>query len=348
MRRVQFSFDKTIEEGPKRDREEDDVVTTNKKVRLEAPTTGSSSVNAIPSTGIPSESELVAAKLRRKEMRERETLFSADRTNIDESTTLASDGISVEPFHMRNEETDGSGFFDGDTYVFRQARSKDVDEEPDAWADELPSFRDLKGKVTSRTQTLSVKKNDDELALEGSSKETLYKTMLTLLEGKETVTRALIRYGQLAKTASGQSAKLALVKLTGIANALLSRGDVEVYQYTKSTLTKNIPKSTSGGDENAAKETFWEYKGSHDGQIHGPYSSVEMLTWRKAGYFVGNQRVLVRKVEKKYDEDPATQGELLSDLLEGSDSKQAENGEKDGEPSSWIWSDSIEFNDLKG
>ena len=45
----------------------------------------------------------------------------------------------VEPFNLRAEREGGEGYFDGDTYVFRRLEEggRAMDEEPDAWLDEL-------------------------------------------------------------------------------------------------------------------------------------------------------------------------------------------------------------------
>lgn len=54
----------------------------------------------------------------------------------DSKFSLAHDqDVAIEPFHMRNEREDGTGYFDGDTYVFR--RQQRDGEEEDAWADAL-------------------------------------------------------------------------------------------------------------------------------------------------------------------------------------------------------------------
>jgi hypothetical protein len=44
------------------------------------------------------------------------------------------EGIEIEPFHMDQERTDGSGYCDGDMYVLRK---HDQDEEPDVWLQAL-------------------------------------------------------------------------------------------------------------------------------------------------------------------------------------------------------------------
>ena len=68
---------------------------------------------------VPSEKELLEVK--RQRQRQRAMWVDVDgRTQIDDSTSLATDGIQIEPFHMKREESDGAGYFDGDTYVWRK------------------------------------------------------------------------------------------------------------------------------------------------------------------------------------------------------------------------------------
>lgn len=346
MPRVQFSLDEPSEQGSKRPREDDDDFVQQKKIRFQqqdANETGSA---------IPSEHELMAAKQRRKELRGAQGMGSAGGTQIDENTTLASEGIAIEPFHMRNEENDGSGFFDGDTYVFRRNRTADIDDEPDAWVENLADMDGSKSKMALAVQPEPKMEEDNELSSVSASE--LYERMLPLLEGNETVTKALIRYGRLNKKAAknppptdSPSPKDAMNKLTGIASMLLSRGEVEIYQYTRARIMKKIPKKNAIPVAKKGSKVSWEYRGSQDGQVHGPFSSEDMLKWRNAGYFVGEKRVLVRMIEAPSDEKQAVQDELLSELLDDSDDEKEAGSKGENPPaqssSDWMFSDAIDF-----
>ena len=57
-------------------------------------------------------------------------------THIDKHTSLAAEGIAIEPFSMQEENSDGRGYFEGDTYVFRR-RDADDQAEPDAWLESV-------------------------------------------------------------------------------------------------------------------------------------------------------------------------------------------------------------------
>ena len=65
---------------------------------------------------------------------------AVESTVIDTQTSLqAEEGVEIEPFHMKHEETDGSGYFEGDTYVFRS--NIDDGGEADAWLDGIDSVQ---------------------------------------------------------------------------------------------------------------------------------------------------------------------------------------------------------------
>jgi CD2 antigen cytoplasmic tail-binding protein 2 len=290
-----------------------------------------------------------------------------ESTTINDKTSLASEGIKVEPFHMRQEQSDGTGFFDGDTYVFRK---RNADEEPDAWleslnegnaaADDNEDDND-KGKGNS-----SVDSEDEEEDVPARSKEEWYAKLLHLVSDTETIMQAVIRYGALLKrqprtkqkknhhTSSNtqtqkqsqiivseafQLAQASLNDLTEAANALLGLGDVDIYQKTRNDLLKMVPPPPTPPppkDETSSNNTVsWEYKGSQDDKIHGPYTSQQMRAWTQAGYFLGSQAVQIRSIQLAKPKD-----DLLSDLLEDDDD---DNGDGTVVRGQWVSSDSVDF-----
>ena len=78
-------------------------------------------------------------------------------THVDEQTSLLAsqekDDIAVEPFNMNAEQSDGSGYFDGDTYVFRKHAQ---DEEPDAWLESLSDGKQGQQLVASIPKTTTM------------------------------------------------------------------------------------------------------------------------------------------------------------------------------------------------
>ena len=295
-------------------------------------------------TAVPSERErLEARRIRRLKAAHVE---DGERTRIDDTTSLATEGITIEPFHMNQEETDGTGYFDGDTYVFRK-RSRD--EEPDAWLESLEAqdFQLASSKLTPKSSAPSEAKHS-EASLDGWSKEQLYQKILPLVSDTETIKQAVRRYGELIKQQKGDLesynlAKTCLNELTGAASALLLQGEVDIYETTRNDILKMIPAEPTGSLHSSNADgkkvsVLWEYMGNQDDQIHGPYTSEQMLAWTKMGYFVGSQQVKVRIIQEK---KLSTKDELLNDLMEeGDDDKDANRMNGSGD---WMSSIEVDF-----
>lgn len=311
--------------------------------------------NADKDLAVPSEKELLEAKRQRRQSRA--GLDAEDSTRIDEMTSLASEGIAIEPFHMKNEESDGTGYFDGDTYIFRRNNTEEgVDEEPDAWLDRLREEEE-QGSTQSQYQGPPIKSKPTESiaqeSLDDLSKEDLYNKILPLIQERESVSQALIRYGKLIKPVRGakgapitstpstsqNSAKTNLNELTGAANALLLQGEVEIYQYTKQDILKSLPASSTKNPRQKQPPAQWEYQGNQDGALHGPYTTEQMLAWVKAGYFVGDQRVKIRTLRDD-DTKSSMQDDLLADLLDDDDEDTKKKATTKGE---WQWSNEVDF-----
>jgi CD2 antigen cytoplasmic tail-binding protein 2 len=266
-----------------------------------------------------------------------------DDTHIDASTSLLSDNkdsyyeVNVEPFNMDAEQNDGSGYFDGDTYVFRK---RDVDEEPDAWLESLAENKQVASIPTKEEDKSGGMEMDDW------SQEELYAKIIPLVSDTESVLQAVARYGGLLKRRKTseranaengtciQMAQRALNDLTEAANALLLKGDVDVYQRTRNDFMKLIPDTKTA----ASKEVVtWEYRGNQDGELHGPYTTAQMMSWIQAGYFIGEQAVQIRTISK--EDKISTVDDLLSDLMDD-DEADGEDKEVKGE---WKSSNDVDF-----
>lgn len=194
------------------------------KDKREHDTTHNSNRNGTPSI-IPTigvnEHDLLQAKRTRRTRRVVGDAFLEDDDDDDRedqpkhnkktravATSLTADGISVEPFHMDDERTDGSGYFDGDTYIFRKNAGGD-DDEPDAWLDGLSTMQqDNNNNDDSNTSTTStaIQRRQQPIrwseppTMDDWSKPDLYAVVLQCLgTDSETVTQALVRYGNLMK-----------------------------------------------------------------------------------------------------------------------------------------------------
>jgi CD2 antigen cytoplasmic tail-binding protein 2 len=286
------------------------------------------------------------------------------------------DGIPITPFNMDQEENDGDGYFDGDTYVFRRGGggggNKD-DEEPDAWADAsddefneaaaaIPKAGSRSGAGGFATRPASsadgARKgpNFDEW-----TEQELYARIVPLVSDTETVTAAIVRYGSLIRhqskragaasdagpagedpaepstlTSSSLRAQEALNELTEASSALLLKGQVDIYQKTRTDLLRMLSKSENGKREGSAvqarrdevtprktKAVQWEYMGNEDKQIHGPYTSEQMRQWIAAGYFVGASAVQVRPIF--VDLGATLQDDLMNDLMDDDDHDNDDN-----------------------
>jgi hypothetical protein len=96
---------------------------------------------------IPSEKDLIHAKRRRRLQRQGEDFDNDEdaedadhwtrETVVNDHTSLMAEtddnDIPIEPFNMKAESTDGTGYFEGDTYVFRKIKNV----ETDAWLESL-------------------------------------------------------------------------------------------------------------------------------------------------------------------------------------------------------------------
>ena len=290
---------------------------------------------------------------------------AVESTIIDTQTSLqAEEGVEIEPFHMKHEETDGSGYFEGDTYVFRS--NIDDGGEADAWLDGIDSVQ----PVQHRRQPKPTAAATSHRNLDGWSTEELVQTILPHLSSSstsstETILQAISRYSHLSKSASTDRAKNlandAFLDLTEAASALMLQGKTNIYQQTRQALVQSTQptvavaaaaapapvakaaaaRRTEGGTK--VPEVLWEYKGQHDGAIHGPYTSQQMFDWTRSGYFVGASAVPIRK--RQPAAATATSNDLLSDLMDDDDDDN-ENGNKEDDTTStndWQMSDTVAF-----
>merc|ERR1719343_680814 len=130
--------------------------------------------------------------------------------------------------------------------------------------------------------------------------------------------------------------------LTGAANALLLKGEVDIYDKTKRDILRGFPslmKQVYGNvDTMTSLKTSnlkWEYQGNEDSQLHGPYTTEQIIAWVRSGYFVGTQRVKIRticiqkhSVEEKVEPQPPTEDDLLADLMDNEDIDKASRPKK--------------------
>jgi CD2 antigen cytoplasmic tail-binding protein 2 len=298
-------------------------------------------------SNVPSSKVLLEAKRKRRLLRhqgqdeDEETTTHADNTTSLMEEEKSGD-IPIEAFNMDAEKNDGSGFFDeSGTYVFRKRNPGD---EPDAW---LETLGDEKQDFVTRLD----EPEDEGDEMDDWTNEELYAKMLPLVSDSESVLQALVRYGELMKrqakkgsaartnvddSTSWKMAQSALRDLTEAANALLLKGDVDVYQMTRQDIMKKLPEERATD----RPKVRWEYQGNQDHQVHGPYTTQEMLEWTQAGYFIGEQAVQIRTIQEGGPlASNSMKEELLSDLMDEEDEEEQTTPVK-GE---WVSSNDVDF-----
>ena len=309
---------------------------------------------------IPSETQTLRAKRERRLKQAHDDDDDVDGgTKIDNDTSLAAEGIPIEPFHMNEENTDGTGYFDGDTYVFRRGGTG---EEPDAWLDSIEEKEDELVEASSAKAQARLSSNrdgDDESQGNGESgnkmdswtDRELYAQIIPFVSDSETVMRAIARYGNLLKRKNDEAdtdlARKAMNDLTEAASALLLRGQHDIYEKTRKQLAELLsdkPEQPTGEVESTSKPVVqWEYRGSQDNQVHGPFTTQQMQGWIQQGYFVGPSAVMARSIhEVPADAEKSQRDDLLSDLLEDDDEDEPKPSTKVVK-GDWTKSDQIDF-----
>lgn len=173
-----------------------------------------------------------------------------------------------------------------------------------------------------------------------------------------------------AKTADERSdlEKKQFDELTEWADQLIRSGEVDIYQQTKDSIKKKLDEddegAKGGGDGKGVKfqeepvvmrdkiPAMWEYRGEEDGQVHGPYTTAQILAWRAQGFFTGPSAVGMRQVQAKPEGGGKGKATSVEDLMADLDDDEEEDeeegsgkgtgGDKAG-TSAWVSSDSIDF-----
>lgn len=274
-----------------------------------------------------------------------------------EDTTIDSyEGIKVTPFNMKEELEEGHFDKDG-MYIFDKTK-----EIKDNWIDNIDWVK-IKAKEKDHEDKMGDSESDDE---EDFDEKAVYTEILSFLKPGETIAKALKRLGgnkgkiqsssqrwkakkQKTPNDTGgplEEDKQKFLKLTELADKVMSTGNMEVYEMTYEKvnflLKKFEPSKTeipedmdnddaldmfaenfdkeSGTKEDSSKgseepksehkennsssktevlvatssEVMWEYKWkTEDEEIHGPFTSAQMLQWSEEDYFPDG--VYVRK-----------------------------------------------------
>jgi CD2 antigen cytoplasmic tail-binding protein 2 len=226
----------------------------------------------------------------------------------------------LDAFNMRSEQEEGR--FDETGNFVRKAM--DPDALHDNWLDGV-SKRDMKKAREAqelREEERRQKDREDDAMLTSD----LLATLIRNLDVGETVLEALQRLGKTKpkarpkpkwqkkkkqqkgdpmdvdeddkEDAAETKRKQAVEAITGAADQLMTRGDLEIYDHERELLRRMYKRETgeewvderrrSPGAETDTDSRMWEYRwadGRDGGEHHGPYNNAAMKAWNEAGYF---------------------------------------------------------------
>ncbi|KAJ5194248.1 hypothetical protein N7491_001584 [Penicillium cf. griseofulvum] len=227
----------------------------------------------------------------------------------------------LDAFNMRTEQEEGR-FDDQGNYV---RKAVDPDAAYDSWLDGV-SKKDIKKAKEAAEQRDAERKEKDRMDDSILTADVL-KTIIIHLERGETILEALARLGKgLRRKPKWQNKKKkkdavediemtdedpnevarkkAIDSITGAADILMGRGQIDIYDTEREMLTRQYRNDTGEEwidppAEGVAEQgpALWEYRWSDardGGDAHGPYDSAMMDSWKNAGYF--GEGVEFRKV----------------------------------------------------
>jgi CD2 antigen cytoplasmic tail-binding protein 2 len=227
----------------------------------------------------------------------------------------------LDAFNMRNEQEEGR-FDDQGNYVRKAA---DPDAVHDSWLDGV-SKKDIK-KAKEAAEKRDEERRQRDIANDALLTSDILKTLIPFMEKGETVLETLARFGKSKdkkrkwqnaqrrrkqsnmdvdkenneNDAAEQKRKDAVEAITGAADQLLTRGQMEIYEAERELLVRQYRRETGEEwvdspeerDINAdgtgvARAKQWEYRWADardGGETHGPYDGAMMVSWSDAGYF---------------------------------------------------------------
>ena len=228
----------------------------------------------------------------------------------------------LDAFNMKNEQEEGR--FDAQGNFVRKAA--DPDAVHDSWLEGV-SKKDMKKAKEAedkRDEERRQKRKEDDAILTSD----ILKTLIPNLERGETVLEALARLGRgkekkkprwqnknkrkgedtmdvdqekLAEHPAETRRREAVETITGAADQLLTRGQIEIYDAEREVLKRQYRRETGDdwvdaprdeeredGADGVKELKQWEYRwsdGRDGGRINGPYDGNMMVAWNDAGYF---------------------------------------------------------------
>ncbi|XP_004773950.1 CD2 antigen cytoplasmic tail-binding protein 2 [Mustela nigripes] len=261
-------------------------------------------------------------------------ILASEDVEGQEAATLPSEGgVRITPFNLQEEMEEGHFDADGNYFLNRDAQIRD------SWLDNIDWVKIRERPPDQRPPSDS--EEEDGLGQTPMSAQALLEGLLELLLPRETVAGALRRLGARGgggkgggKGAGRPSSPQRLDRLSGLADQMVARGNLGVYQETRERLAMRLkglgsqtqappeptpppsldmfadevaegeletPTPTQKGEAelpgDGLVDVMWEYKWENtgDAELYGPFTSSQMQTWVNGGYFADG--VYCRKLD---------------------------------------------------
>ncbi|PNI12238.1 CD2BP2 isoform 3 [Pan troglodytes] len=249
-------------------------------------------------------------------------ILASEDVEGQEAATLPSEGgVRITPFNLQEEMEEGHFDADGNYFLNRDAQIRD------SWLDNIDWVK-IRERPPGQRQA-SDSEEEDSLGQTSMSAQALLEGLLELLLPRETVAGALRRLGARgggkgSKGPGQPSSPQRLDRLSGLADQMVARGNLGVYQETRERLAMRLkglgcqtvgphnptplpsldmfaeevaeeeletPTPTQRGEAESRGDglvdVMWEYKWENtgDAELYGPFTSTQMQTWVSEGYF---------------------------------------------------------------
>lgn len=250
-------------------------------------------------------------------------ILASEDVEGQEAATLPSEGgVRITPFNLQEEMEEGHFDADGNYFLNQDAQIRD------SWLDNIDWVK-IKERPPDKHQA-SDSEGEDNTGQTPMSAQALLEGLLELLLPRETVAGALRRLGARGGGKGGSkgtgrpSSPQRLDRLSGLADQMVARGNLGVYQETRERLAmrlKGLGCRTQGSQDptpppsldmfaeevtegeleaptltqreeaespgDGLADVMWEYKWENtgDAELYGPFTSAQMQTWVSEGYF---------------------------------------------------------------
>lgn len=249
-------------------------------------------------------------------------ILASEDVEGQEAATLPSEGgVRITPFNLQEEMEEGHFDADGNYFLNRDAQIRD------SWLDNIDWVKIKERPADQKPPSDS--EDEENSGQTPLSAQALLEGLLELLLPRETVAGALRRLGARGgckrggKGSARPSSPQRLDRLSGLADQMVARGNLGVYQETRERLAmrlKGLGSRTQGAPDptpppsldmfaeevtegeletptpvpkeaepsgDGLADVMWEYKWENTGEaeLYGPFTSTQMQTWVNEGYF---------------------------------------------------------------